>query len=234
MMAKDKRFLAEECLLLSLDGKMKEASRIRQEAYEKSPPGSIGVDWSDWDSVWRSDARYISFLNDEDFSDADNSAGKVQAIRAGIFVDYLFGFRDFWGVLRQSDIVKEKFKSKSVEDFLLSINWAFESENREIIYSRTKMHNISARMYYDSIHGSGLRDLAHPYIFRVGQYHIGFLPGTPQTVMDGRRKWIEDYEMFVRLGKIGIDGFPKTFKTFQKHKLNNSEKYLYWSSFDKK
>lgn len=234
MLVKEKRIVAEKCLLLSLDGRMKEASRVRQQAYKESPPGSIGVDWGDWDSVWRSDARYISFLNDEDFSDADNSPKKVQAIRAGIFADYLFGFRDSWGVIRQSEIVKEKFKSKSLEDFLISTNWAFKFENREIIYSRTKMHNISARMYYDSIHKSGLRDVAHPYIFPEGQYHIGFLPGTPQKNIDGRRKWIEDYEMFMRLGEIGIDGFPKSFNTFQKHKLNNTEKYLYWASFDKK
>jgi hypothetical protein len=37
-----------------------------------------------------------------------------------------------------------------------------------------------------------------------------------------------DIEEFKSLEILGIDGFPKTFQTFQKHKLSNSDKYKHW------
>lgn len=33
---------------------------------------------------------------------------------------------------------------------------------------------------------------------------------------------------YERMKNVGIDGFPKTFQTFEKHKKANSEKYKYW------
>lgn len=44
----------------------------------------------------------------------------------------------------------------------------------------------------------------------------------------GRRKWLRSYRLFERCRDLGIEGFPKTFKTFEKHKLENSAKYNLW------
>ena len=45
---------------------------------------------------------------------------------------------------------------------------------------------------------------------------------------DGRRKWLEDYRQWERYRSLLGDGCPKTFQTFQKHKLAGDEKYKLW------
>ena len=44
MRTADKRVLAEIAIKYAREGKYKEAARVRQQAYAKAPPGSIGVD----------------------------------------------------------------------------------------------------------------------------------------------------------------------------------------------
>lgn len=223
-----KRQLAEECFLFAMKGDFEQAARIRQQAYTASPPGSIGLDWSSWNEVWGKDSRYIKFLLNEDFSDCDNSQAKIHSIQAGIFIDYLFDFRDCWGVKQQALINNETFQSKSLDIFLKNNQWEFRSDNREIIYTNTKKKNISAKIYYSSINESGLADSAHPQIFEHGEYDLGFLPGTPQRIIDARRKWLETYDLFLQMSDAGIEKFPKTYRTFEKHYLSNSKKYQEW------
>lgn len=43
-----------------------------------------------------------------------------------------------------------------------------------------------------------------------------------------RKKWIRRYKLFERCSKMGIEKFPKTYQTFEKHALANSEKYTEW------
>ena len=44
----------------------------------------------------------------------------------------------------------------------------------------------------------------------------------------GRKKWLRRYHLFQRCSQMGIEKFPKTYKTFEKHALSNSEKYQEW------
>lgn len=44
----------------------------------------------------------------------------------------------------------------------------------------------------------------------------------------GRKKWLRSYKLFESCCALELDKFPKTFQTFQKHKLENSEKYQAW------
>lgn len=228
MLAEQKRAVAERCLSAAINGDFEAASRIRQQAYALNFPGTIGVDWNYWPGIWETDSRYLRYLNAEDFSDMDNSDEKILCLKAGIFVDYLFDFRDFWGVRQQAAAIHEKFHSDAVEKFLQSKNWTFKSENREIIYARTKKSNISAKIYLDSIQEKGLRENAPPYIYKKGEYDLGFLPNASKRVIEGRRKWLETYEQYMDMSNAGIEKFPKTFQTFEKHKKLNDEKYLDW------
>ncbi|WP_297233980.1 hypothetical protein [uncultured Flavonifractor sp.] len=43
-----------------------------------------------------------------------------------------------------------------------------------------------------------------------------------------RKKWLRRYHLFERCSNMGIDKFPKTYKTFEKHAISNSEKYQEW------
>lgn len=228
MRAVQKRELAEKCFEYAIKGDFKKAAQIRQRAYALNPPGSIGVDWGSWPEIWDTDSRYLHFLNEEDFSDVDNSMEKIEALKVGIYIDYLFDFRDCWGVSKQSIIFKEKFRSEAVERFLKANNWDFKCENRELIYAKTKKQNISAKIYYASIKEKGLNDIVHPHIYEKGQYYLGFWPGTSEQVINSRREWLKMYDEFLNLSNANIDKFPKTFQTFQKHKLANSDKYRRW------
>lgn len=228
LLAKEKRVLAEQCISLSIEKKFKDAAQIRQKAYSENPPGSIGVDWGDWEKIWKTDSRYLEFMLSEDYSDCENSKKKVEFIQAGIFVDYLFEFRDCWGVKRQSELIDEQFSSNLLEEYLIKEDWVFLSENREIIYTSTKKMNISARIYYQAIEGSGLRDIANPKVYNRGEYYLGFLPGTPKSIIESRRAWLTRRDLFYKMSLVGIDRFPKTYQTFEKHALANSEKYQDW------
>ena len=44
----------------------------------------------------------------------------------------------------------------------------------------------------------------------------------------GRKKWLRSYHLFESCSKLGIEKFPKTYQTFEKHKLSNSTKYQVW------
>ena len=44
----------------------------------------------------------------------------------------------------------------------------------------------------------------------------------------GREQWLDSYHLFEYCLGLDIEGFPKTFQTFQKHQAANSEKYREW------
>jgi len=46
--------------------------------------------------------------------------------------------------------------------------------------------------------------------------------------VEGRRRWKESFDLFQECQSLGIENFPKTFQTFQKHQSENSAKYQDW------
>ena len=233
MRAADKRVLAEIAIECARKGKSKEASRVRQQAYAKDPPGSIDIDWSDWAAIWAKDNRYLSYLNAEKFSDLKNSKRYIESLKASIFVDYLFGFRDAWGVECHREFCQESICCPLLDKFLRKMD--LEEETRDIVYMTTVKQNIETKIYIDSAKKMGLNTTKHPhmtYIYKNGEYYIGIPKGTPEDqvrrVLDGRRKFLNDYALFEQCSVCGIEKFPKTFQTFQKHKKENSEKYQLW------
>lgn len=63
---------------------------------------------------------------------------------------------------------------------------------------------------------------------------LSFDPRTPKQIelykkkIKSRKKWLKSYKLFEMCSSIGIEKFPKTFQTFEKHKRANSEKYQEW------
>ena len=51
-----------------------------------------------------------------------------------------------------------------------------------------------------------------------------------RMIYEGRRKLEEDFQEYRRMVEVKIPGVPKTFQTFQKHKLGHSEKYQAWTA----
>ncbi len=233
MLAADKRILAEKAIAYARVGSYEEAARIRQKAYAKNPPGSIGVDWRDWRSIWVKDKRYLAYLNAEKFSDLQNSKHYIESMKASIFIDYLFDFRDGWGIEHHRDFCKEEICCPSLDEFLDKMD--LKEEARDLVYMSTIKRNISSKMYIDATKNNGLDTSRYPYmsyIYQNGEYYLGILKGTPESqvkrILDGRRKYLKDYTQYEDMGHSGIDKFPKTFQTFQNHKSANSKKYQEW------
>lgn len=233
MRAAEARALAEQCIRYAQKKNYKEAARIRQRAYAKDPPGTIGINWNDWGAIWEKDKEYLSYLEREKFSDLKNSIKYIDSLKAAIFIDYLFGFRDAWGLKRHRDFCEEDLKCPMLDEFLHKMN--LELETKDFVYYSTAMHNISTKMYNDRIKGKGLNDgkyLHMSYVYQNGEYFLGIPKGTPKDQVDrllnNRRTFLKEQNQYERMSESGIDKFPKTFKTFQKHKKENSSKYQEW------
>lgn len=233
--AKQKRQAAKYCLYFALKGEFKRASRIRQKLYAVYPPGSIGVDWTDFIKIWRKDSGFLKCMDEEGFSDLENSPEYIQALRAGLFVDMLFNFQDSWGVLQAVRVYGEKKKAHGesreeiccplLSEFLTRMKWP--KENFLIVYSNTKKKNILAREHDASeVKSSNFT----PQFFQKGEYDLGFWPGTSQRVIEARQQWLERYNLFEAMQAAGVPGCPKTYKTFEKHCLANDEKYQVWEA----
>lgn len=240
LLAKEKRQLADEALSFAVKGNFKKASLVRQKAYALNPPGSIGIDWGDWRDIWSRDKKYLSYLENERFSDLINSRKYKDALRAVIFVEYLFGFRDGWSYRALKSICPEQMNCPMLNEFRRKMDWVFESEPDEIIYIATAKRNLETKMYissdyYSSAPKHGINVEKHPHmthIYENGEYYLGVLKGTPKEhekrILDGRRKFLQDVDLFDKMQGTGIEKFPKTFQTFQKHKQANDEKYQEW------
>ena len=231
--AAEKRLLAEKCLKCAQKGNFREAARIRQRAYAENPPGSIGVDWNDWPAIWAKDKHYLSFLKAEKFVDLKNSKKYIESMKASIFVDYLFDFRDGWGLEQHRAFCPEVICCPLLDKFLHDLD--LELETKDSVYMATVKRNVDSKIYIDSTKCTKLDTNKYPYmsyVYPAGEYHLGILKGTPdaavERVLDGRRKFLKEYDLYEHMGKCGIEKFPKTFQTFQKHKKENSEKYQEW------
>lgn len=228
MQAAQQREIAELCLVYALKGNFKKASHIRQKAYATDPFSANDPFWTDSRAVWQSDSRYLHYLESEDFSDMDNSEKFIANFKAAIFVDHLFLFRNFWAVDKIRKSTEEVFQSSILESFLISKNWTFNCEVRAHIYARTKQHNISAKIYNDRIKQHGSHSLHPSYVYPIGEYDLGFSEGTPEHIIEGRRKFLARIDLYQDMSMYPIEKFPKTFQTFEKHQIANSEKYQEW------
>lgn len=228
MKAAKKRELAKACLQTALNEGFQKASILRQQAYMLDPPGTIGIDWFDQDAIWQKDKQFLDQMDMEPFTDLENTKSYIQSLKAGIFIDYILDFRDNWTVVLREGMSSEKICCPQLEQFLLNTGFAFPCLSRLHIYAQTKRKNINARLYSKACKNDGYSPSWEPSFFPMGEYDLGFWPNTPTHIIENRRKWLADNSLFQEMQEASIPGFPKTFQTFQKHKLSNSLKYQSW------
>ena len=228
MRAAEQRTYATQCLQQAIKGDFQQAARIRQQIYALNTPGTIGIDWRDWNGIWQMDNKYLTFLNNEDFSDLQNSAEYIHLFKSGIFVDRLWGFRDCWAINQIMKFTNEKFYSPLLERFLTSKKICFDSITREFIYEKTKMRNITAKQYYARWREYGYTPKLQPIIYNYGEYDLGFYERPTAKQINSMRIEYYNFDLYDKMSCVNIDKFPKTYQTFQKHKKAKSEKYLNW------
>ena len=226
MNAKEKRSLAEQCIPYAVKADFQTASRIRQQAYAQEPPGSIGLDWKDFAAVWNQDARFLDDMNQEDFSDLHNSPEFIASLRAALYVDMLFDFRDMWAETYLFPDGSEPICCPLLDEFFRKNDWP--EENKLFIYSATQKANIAYAIYQSGPSSYGIRAPEMLQFFPKGQYNLGFAPHTPQRIIDARRKWLQTNLLHQKMLQAGIKGVPKTFAAFEKHFTANDAKYQDW------
>ena len=227
MIASDKRQIADLCLIEAISGNYKSASLIRQKSYLLSPPGTMGIDWANESEVWGMDKKSLDIILKYDCADLKNTKTYIEGFKAAFFVDsVLFQFKDWYSISRYMEMSSEKLQCPDMDKYLKKVGFDFESQIHEFIYADTMKRNINYIMLSEK--NSFLKNNPFYAPMPKGQYYIGFPPGTSEKVIDGRRKWLETYNLFEDMKKAGVFPFPKTFSTFEKHNLKNDEKFKSW------
>ena len=225
--AKERREIANECLPLVLGQQYKKAAHIRQQAYALNPPGTVGLDWSNFKEIWGYDSRYISQIEDEDYSDLQNSLEFINSLKAGLVIDYFFYFRDMWGI--DAAIVKnEEINCPLLDKYLKEKNWP--RVNKLYAYARTKWKNIEAHIFYKY---SAFKDIKtkkwwYPEPYLYGEYDLGISLKTDPKVLNAHILYLKKCNLFDDMKAAGVKNFPKTFQTFDKHFRLHDEKCIEW------
>lgn len=150
--------------------------------------------------------NYIENSYKLDFSDCKNSDRFKEALR-----NFYIGMESAGaGNIDIPDDFEEKLGEKLIcptLDKQLAEKCQFPNPPKLKIYFRTKVrvfNYISTRLIsqWDGNFDLGTYDCTDPFHASMAQYE--------------------------KMKTVGIDGFPKTFKTFEKHKQSNSEKYQNW------
>lgn len=195
-------------------------SRVRYESESVIPHG-INVDcsrgsnsskWKEAKEIPNNVKKCIENSYNLDFSDCENSEKFREALRRFYVGMEITGASDISIPDDFEERIGENLNCHAL-DVQLAEKCQFPNPPKLKIYFRTKVrvfNYISTKLIdrWDGEFDLGIYDCSDPFHASMAEYE--------------------------RLKAVEIDGFPKTFKTFQKHKLNNSEKYLYWASFDKK
>lgn len=150
--------------------------------------------------------KYIENSYRLDFSDCQNSERFKEAMRKFYVGMEVTGASD----LDIPDDFEERLEEKldcPTLDIQLAEKCQFQNPPKLKIYFRTKVrvfNHISTKLidHWDGKFDLGIYDCTDPFHASMAQYE--------------------------QIKNADIDGFPKTFQTFEKHKKANSEKYKSW------
>ena len=180
-------------------------ARARYEEGSVIPHG-IGMDWKQESDIPYNVKNYIECSKKLDFSDCLNSEAFKDALRALYVGISISGTGDISPPDDFEEQVGEALICPAL-DAQLAEKCKFPNPPKMKIYFRTKVrvHNYISTKLIDKWDGNfdlGVYDCMVPLHADMAQYEI------------------------MRLA--GIEGFPKTFQTFEKHKKANSPKYQSW------
>lgn len=198
-------------------GMYEEASLAKADAYSKEviPPG-IGVDWSDHVSVKAAAKREQEFIRQYDFSDLNNSNNYKETLFQILYFDNEIGNNLIASIEKFVNACDEKMNCQDLDRFFHSKGYLPSETEKVFVYLDTKRFNV----FQQNMKNISQSEKHCP--LPKGEFHV-----SNQTISLWR-KLREDKVEFERLAKLGIEKFPKTFQTFQKHKDKNDGKYQAW------
>lgn len=203
------RTMKNNVLSLCLNGDFIEASQARiQYEIESVIPHGIGSDWSNTTYHSMVLKRYIQAARELDLSDSWNTIDFKNLIRAVHVASHITVLDLFEAAYRVELEIEEKLLCPDLESQLKEKCFR-PNPPKLYIYMNTKF-TIKNLLNTKSISKWD------------GKYILG-----PYDCSDPFHAAIAEFE---RCRELGIDGFPKTFQTYYKHKKRNSEKYQNWIS----
>ena len=206
-------YMREKVLTKIKNGYFKEAVYCMCDSYanEVIPPG-IGIDWNDKKQIWKSREKDLVEIQNYDWSDLNNTLEFIQLLVKCMFYENLIEHQ-LWNSINL--FIGEALETISCNTLLLFFQKHTYTPNESekwYTYLSTKRYNS----FQESMRNILQDDSYHP--LPLGEFSV-----TAPTI----ELWKSLQEYHILLEK-DIKGFPKTFQTFQKHQMQNSEKYQSW------
>lgn len=201
-------------------GKYTLASIEKAKAYSQYviPPG-IGIDWSNIEQVIISSEKNQLHVRQFDFSDLRNSASFKETLFKMLYYDIEIEHNLFKSITKYMHLCNEILDCPDLECFFQRRCYNPIESEKIFVYLDRKRYNAL------QVHMNNLCQDKKYTALPKGIFHI-----SDQTIAAWKKEQ-EDREEFNCLSELGIEKFPKTFRTFQSHKNKNDEKYKFWIGF---
>lgn len=162
------------------------------------------------------------------FDDLNNSDHYKECLRRA----YEAGNKNFYTSIPENIPQDEKFACPALDDFLNAKGFILNDYQKINIYLLTLYWNEHCRK---------MNEWQDQQIKRLKELHITPSLAKPYKAYSNHGWNVtdqtlaachEEYE-YARYKELDIPGFPKTYRTYQKHKEANSEKYQAWIAYAK-
>lgn len=204
------------------------ATLLKASFYSKMviPPG-IGVDWSDKVRIEESAKNRLMDLRKIDYSDLENTKQYKENLLKALYYDQDIE-NDLWKSIELFiDDTGEKISCSRIDEFFKKKGYVASEKCKVYFYLDAKRYNL----YIDNV--NKFSEEASKRQGKMSKGEIGYskqkkLEPGEYRISDATIEYYKEHDDYVTLSGLNIDGFPKTFGTYQKHKSQNSEKYQMW------
>ena len=194
-------------------GNFTQASLEKGESYSRAviSPG-IGVDWTDIAEIQRCAEAQQERLKNYDFSDLKNSKAYKELLFKALYYDIEIEHNLYISISKIVMQSEEKLNCPALDEFFVKKEFVPPELDKVFVYLDTKRFNAFQ---------INMRKLLKKEKYLP-------LPDGKYKVDDRTIEYWKELSEYNLLSAKNIEGFPKTFQTFKKHKLQNSDKYIKW------
>lgn len=214
---KDSDYALKECVFQKIsEGKYIEASQAMGNIYSKEilPPG-IGTDWNDKVGIESRAKAAIDRIRNYDFSDLNNSYAFIEVLVKILYYDSIIEHNLQSSIFQFMSLLYEDIQCEKLDIFFQGKDYTPSESQKLFVYLDTKRYNAFQ---------NHMRLLLKKNTYKP-------LPDGVFNINDATISGWKEYQIYSLLSSKNIEGFPKTFQTYQKHKSKNSEKYQFWITY---
>lgn len=174
-------------------------------------PG-INIDWDDKANIELKANAELERIKEYDFSDLENTPAFIETLIKIMYYDATLEHNLHVSIPHFISLTDEKIRCKELDEFFRKKNYIPSEYDKLFVYLDTKRYNAFQNNMQK--------------LLKKPQYKP--LPKGVFNISDNTIAWWKEHQTYTLLLSKNIEGFPKTFQTYQKHKEKNSEKYQSW------